>query len=400
MTSTGPTDGDAAERDGDDAGFNAGEQSDNGKEFDVEPLVPKKSGGTAAGRIALVFSVVALAAIGYSTVRDLRATGDSTADAAVEALNAALAEAQSAQRNVERQITEINDELAAVRDAGERQLASSNSNVDDRLRQLEAMPGRLASVEASLATLQGISTGARAAWLLAEAEYYMQIANAQLQLANNSELAKTALAHADERIVQLGDPRLTAVRQAITDELRALDLMETPDTAGITLTLASLANVVDSLPLRQQQVTGEDGEMATDADLSGVDRALASMKRTLGNAVKVRRVDEAMQPLIAPEAQYFLRANLALKLQIARLALLRGEENVFRQSLDDADGWLATYYDGSNTAVRSARDTLSDIKSNTLTVATPDISQSLRLLRQFNAVNRAADANVEAEQAQ
>ena len=38
------------------------------------------------------------------------------------------------------------------------------------------------------------------------------------------------------------------------------------------------------------------------------------------------RADEAMRPLIAPEAQYFLRANLALQLQAARLALLRGEE--------------------------------------------------------------------------
>jgi uroporphyrin-3 C-methyltransferase len=96
-----------------------------------------------------------------------------------------------------------------------------------------------------------------------------------------------------------------------------------------------------------------------------------------------------MQPLIAPEAQYFLRANLALQLQAARLALLRGEETVFRQSLEDADAWLAEYYDQGSTGVQSARETISEIHDSVFTVAMPDISQSLRLLRQFNLLSDA-----------
>ena len=75
---------------------------------------------------------------------------------------------------------------------------------------------------------------------------------------------------------------------------------------------------------------------------------------------------------------------------MARLALLRGEEVVFQQSLIDADTWLAEYYDLSNTGVQSARETLAEIRDNALAVALPDISQSLRLLRQFNALNAAA----------
>ena len=96
------------------------------------------------------------------------------------------------------------------------------------------------------------------------------------------------------------------------------------------MTLASLAGVVDSLPLRQEVVVRQDQETEIDPDLSGVDRAMASLRNAVGGVVSVRRADEAMQPLIAPEAQYFLRANLALQLQAARLALLRGEESIFR----------------------------------------------------------------------
>jgi uncharacterized protein HemX len=218
----------------------------------------------------------------------------------------------------------------------------------------------------------------------------MQIANAQLQLANNPELAKLALTQADDRILQLGDPRLTNVRQALSDELRALEVIARPDTAGITLTLASLASVVDSLPLRQEVVVRDDQASDIDPELSGVDRAMASLKNAVGGVVSVRRADEAMQPLIAPEAQYFLRANLALQLQASRLALLRGEEDIFRQSLTDADAWLAEYYDPASTGVQNARTTIGEIRNSVLTVAMPDISQSLRLLRQFNALSTAA----------
>lgn len=130
-----------------------------------------------------------------------------------------------------------------------------------------------------------------------------------------------------------------------------------------------------------------------------MDRAMASLKNAVGGVVSVRRADEAMQPLIAPEAQYFLRANLALQLQAARLALLRGEEGIFRQSLNDADSWLDEYYDPGSTAVQSARETIAEIRDSVISVAMPDISRSLRLLRQFNLLAE-ADQTDEPEQDQ
>ena len=221
----------------------------------------------------------------------------------------------------------------------------------------------------------------------------MQIANAQLQLASNPELAMIALTHADERIAQLADPRLTTVRQALSDELRALEVMDKPDMAGITLTLGSLASVVDSLPLMESAVETDAGAPdEIDPELSGIDRAWASAKNAVAGIVRVREANEVERPLVAPEARFFLRANLELQLQAARLALLRGEETIFRQSLDDADSWLAEYYDNESMAVQSARETIAEIRGSVLLVAMPDISESLRRLRQYS---RLAVANGE-----
>jgi uroporphyrin-3 C-methyltransferase len=355
------------------------------------PPQAKKSGGLVAWA-ALLVALVAAAGVGWDFLMD-REAGNSASDATAR-LEARINEVVTSVGASQDIVTALEQSVSEIRrqePAREAAISRIEQQLDDRLRQLEPLPARLATVEASMAALQGISTGARDAWLLAEAEYYMQIANVQLQLARNPELALLALNHADERVLQLGDPRLTGVRQALADEKRALEAMEKTDIAGITLTLASLAATVDSLPLRQDtEVRGDTETTAVDPTLTGMERAMASLRNAVDGIVSVRRADEVMEPLIAPEAEFFLRANLALQIQTARLALLRGEETVFRQSLDDVDQWLADYYDVDSTAVQSARTTITSIRGSAFNVALPDISRSLRLLRQFNSLSDAA----------
>ena len=362
-------------------------------QVETSDVASSKSGGGFIAWLALVVAIAALAGFAWDFIGDRRAAGDTLQDDAtisqqVASLNASVRALQETIDSLRQNVTAMSSRAyqhdGAIEEIG-RQFA-------ERRQQIESLNGRIATIEGGVASLQGISTGAKDAWLLAEAEYYMQIANAQLQLAGNPQLASLALVLADERILQLANPALTDVRRALANELLALEVMEKTDTAGVTLTLASLAGVVDSLPLRQEINLHEDDETAVDPELSGTDRALASLKSALDSVVSVRRTDEALKPLIAPEAQYFLRANLALQLQAARLAILRGEESIFQQSLDDAAAWINEYYDADSVPVQSALQMIADIRGSVFSVALPDISESLRLLRQFNALADAAAA--------
>lgn len=355
----------------------------------------KRLGGGLIAWLALLLSVGALFLAGLDWFRDSNVASTVADDETrVQALIASMEATQAVVSALEASVSSLADNDAA----SEAAISRINRQLENRLRQIELVPGRLETVEASLASLQGISTGARDAWLLAEAEFYMQIANAQLQLANNPELAMLALTYADERIVQLGDPRLTGIRQALSDELRALEVVDKPDTTGITLTLASLASIVDSLPLRQEAaVQAAEATTGIDPELTGMDRAWASVRNAMDGVVKVRNVEDVSPALVAPEARYFLRANLSLQLQAARIALLRGEETIFRQSLDDADTWLGNYYDEDSAAVQRARVTIAEIRDSVLRVSTPDISRSLQLLRQFNTLAEATGTPDEAE---
>lgn len=348
------------------------------------PVQKKGSGGIAW--LALFLSLITLAGIGYMLVQDWRAQRDEDQNATTLAdVRSRLTASNESMSNLDRSLTELAEADAQAAS----QFEILQKDVDERIQLLDSLPSRMSNVESSLATMQGVSIGARNTWLLAEAEYYMQIANAQLQLAGNPQLAAMALSMADERIVQLANPALTNVRRALADELAALEVMQKPDIEGITLTLASLARVVDSLPLKQIIRPNSDVD-EVDSNLSGVGRAWASVKGALSGLVRVTVPEETAVPLMTPEAIYFLRTNLTLQLQAARLALLRGEQAIFHQSLDDAAAWLDSYFDTGSAQVGSALQTIDEIRGSVFDVSTPDISESLRLLRQFEAISESA----------
>ncbi len=335
--------------------------------------------------LALLLALTALAGVGWLWIlqpADAPQT-DSASKASVDSLTQSLATAENTLAATQDRLSQlINGESARATEVATRQ-----RQLQQRLDSIESVPGRLTNLEGSIASLQGISSGVRDTWLIAEAEYYMQIANAQLQLAGNPHLAGLALRLADEKVLQLANPALTNVRRAIANEIRAVDAMDKPDIEGITLTLASLAGVVDTLPLKRQTRRSADDETEIDPELSGVDRAIETLKGAMNEIVSVRQIEEAERPFVAPEAEYFLRANLSLQLQTARLALLRGERAVFQQSIDDASAWLNSYYDTDSTPVQSALQTIDELRGGLYAISPPDISESLQLLRQFNTLS-------------
>ena len=331
------------------------------------------------GWLALALSIGALSSVGY-LVFDNWHTSKSVqnSDAALANLNETLITTRELLNNLEQRL----DSLSTRDVASLGEIQSLEQRLNKRVQNFESLLGRVGNLESSISSLQGISTGVRNTWLLAEAEYYMQIANAQLQLAENPHLASLALRFADKRLLQLADPALIEVRRTLSNELRAIEVMEKLDIKGITLALARLASVVDSLPLRQEinMLNKEIGEL--DPDLSGIDRALASLRKIIGDIVSVRRTDEAILPFAAPDAVDFLHANLALQLQAARLALLRSEKEIFEQSLNDASNWLTRYYDTKSAVVLNALETITEIRNGLFSISPPDISESLRLLRE------------------
>ena len=357
--------------------------SDTEDDSTVENAAPSQRNSIAW--LAVMLSITATAAVGYTLFQDWRATDDIQVNNALARLESDLSQSRSTLAALQVEVGQLpRNDYGSDIDALQR-------NFDERLRLLDSLPARMSAIENSVAALAGISAGARETFLLAEAEYYLQIANAQLQLANNPQLASLALSMADERVIQLSNPALIDVRRALADELAALDVLVKPDIEGATLTLASLARVVESLPLASATTSKKAALEELDAEASGVDRAWASMKDAMSGLIKVTPPDQDKLALLSPDAAYFLRNNIALQLQTARLALLRGEQAIFEQTLDDTSALLGEYFDGNSAQVISAQQTIAEIRDKVFTISMPDISKSLRLLRQFRTLSETTE---------
>lgn len=396
--------GDARLDDTDAAAAGDGGETDR-EAADLEEPPQAGAGGSRPSRVPLLLSIAALllaaAAVGLAlTPRDSGRPDPALVDAGnrLDRLATRLDDTTAALDDTEAGLSAVEQSLRELSNAARRaesDAAELGRTLNDRLRPLEAVPARLANLEASLSALQGISTGLRDTWLLAEAEHYLLIANAQLSLAGKPGQARAALELADERLASLANPALTDVRRAIAAEIRRIDAMDVVDLESTALTLSSLTDSVGSLPLKGGLVEPDFDDPAVSGELSGMDRALASLKASLSDVISVRRSDAPVTPLLPPDAAFFLRSNLRLEFDAARLALLEGEQALYEQSLDAAGAWLREYFDGDSQPVTSALATIDELRGRRLSAARPDISGSLALLRRFMAL-RAEDGRVPA----
>ncbi len=246
-------------------------------------------------------------------------------------------------------------------------------------RQLEELPARMTRVETTLDKIPGVAEQARSAWLLAEAEYFLRVAHAQLDLVGNVDVSLRALDLADAKLKDLGDPGLTRVRAKLSDERTALKAVPRPDAEGIVLELGSLAQSLNTLPL-SRTAPGRFVQETTPGDETGWQRAWRVIVDALSGIISVRRNDETVTPLMSATEEAMLIRSLDVELQIARLAVIRNQGTLYRKSLQAVANRLGQYFDTNSPAVRAAQETVGRLAEADLPGELPDISGSLKLL--------------------
>jgi uroporphyrin-3 C-methyltransferase len=230
----------------------------------------------------------------------------------------------------------------------------------------------------------------RTDWLLAEAEYLLRIANQRLQVEKDIGGALAALTAADEVLAESDDIGVYPVRQQLAREQLALKSIEPVDRTGLYLTLEAAIDSINRLTdqaLIHEAAPGflasTDDEVSTDTTADGpLGRAWQRFKNTLAQVVVVRRLDEPVKPLLSPDQSAYARLNLQLMLEEAEMAVLRGNQALYERALAKTRAALADWYHPDHPPVAALNDTLADLAGRDIAPELPDISQSLRLLKQ------------------
>jgi len=225
-------------------------------------------------------------------------------------------------------------------------------------------------------------------WLLVEAEYLIRIASHRLQLADDIKTAVAALEIADQRLQSLNDPRLLPVRRQLSNDIAQLKAVSPVDVSGLALTLTALQKQLEQLPL-QGRMALNNPPQESDATSPVVNEKnwtyfLADIWASLKGLVTIRRVDEKSVAIIAPEQRFFLYQNLALKLEAARNALLRNDDELYHQSLLATKDWLEYYFDQGDHGVQTILATLQRLDEVRLNRELPSVSASLKILQRLS----------------
>ncbi|WP_042013077.1 uroporphyrinogen-III C-methyltransferase [Aeromonas fluvialis] len=222
-------------------------------------------------------------------------------------------------------------------------------------------------------------------WMLAESEYLVRMAGRKLWLEHDLVSAITLLGNADERIAALNDPSLMPIRKALAEDIAKLKGMPRIDREGLTLKLAALSDQIELLPL--STVSMPEAKAEPDQAVStNPDEWESNLKKNwvkfTENFVTIRRRDGAVEALLSPQQEIFLRENLKTKLLQAQLSVYREQQALYEDSLDKARRWLTQYFDTDNSATRYMQSEIDKLKGEQIQIDYPAQFKTQAMLEQ------------------
>ena len=276
-------------------------------------------------------------------------------------------------QNQQQQIEQLLSQQENVTSKVEKQLNQNNINQAKELKILHE----------TIAAFLKQNKHARRDWLINETEYLIKLANHRLILANDSTTAIQALLAADNRLLQIGNPKFIPLRNALAIDVQKLRAISTVDIVGISAQLSALQLQTESLPLLTpdpKTIKQRHEEPSNISEINSWKELPTAVWQDLLTLFRIQKHNEVIKPLLLPEHRFFLIQNLKLQLEQARLAVLQQNSVLFKERTNQTILWIKKYYDSQHSLTQSVLNTLQTISDINIHVDLPDITDSLNKL--------------------
>lgn len=294
---------------------------------------------------SLSLSIIALATSGWLYYQSMQ--NSSVQD---------IAQLKSQQTNLGKKISsntlnqvQLNTTIEQIKNADsttqieKQQLAIQQTQQDEKLLSLEAKLNRL-------------NNTTKEDWKLAEAEYLIRLANQRLLLESDSNGAVTLLNNADDILNELEDPIVFATRRSLAKDIQALGSISPFDLEGAYLKLNALYESVQSLPQREPSKEWQANTIqvtpADDSTTSKIESTFKSFWQSIRSLVVINYNHKTIKALLPPAEYQELITGLHLQLDIAQVALIKGESVIYQQALSRVAKAITEHFDTqANTVV-------------------------------------------------
>lgn len=239
-------------------------------------------------------------------------------------------------------------------------------------------------------------------WKVSEVEYLLSVANHRLMLEKDVQTAQTALQDADKRLSAIGDPGLIPIRNTVASEIGLLKQVSLPDIAGMAAKLTTVAENIEKLSFVKsaRELSSIDKTSTETGESKQANFVSRVIKDITSGLFTIQRTDEPVEPLLPPHEKQYLKHNLNLKVEQARVALLNRETELFRKNLSAIETWTTKYFETQDTSAVSLLTTVEELKQVELQPSIPDISNSLRNLRTWLSQQQVANKTIKVKPSQ
>ncbi len=276
------------------------------------------------------------------------------------------------------------------------QIRAAISSLADEVGTIPDMTMRVDTLQSAVQASHEIVNRGQREWVVAEVEYLIRVANQRLRLMRDYHGAVAALEAADQRLHELADPSLLPVREALADDMRALRDFDRPDVIGIALSLDRMISRLEPMPLNVSALDAEpqpeqEPEVSEEAgnepaETRSLSNLIAQAWETLNQRVTVRHYGESVEALPDRERELLLNQMLRLRLEAARISVMRQDDHDFHQQLAAALEMIDQYYRAE--AASDLRTEIESLNAVNLRPELPDITLSLKRLEMIeNAVS-------------
>jgi len=229
-------------------------------------------------------------------------------------------------------------------------------------------------------------------WSLGEVHFLLQTAVQRFNLKQDKAGAIEAFKLADTLLVERASVDLLPVRKQISEDIAAVRQYAAPDkmvvSKQIDHLLAQLKPVkktvnaenegknIDLLSVKEKQDMAENVSTKDNQQVES-ESLVSRVKKTINNAVIIRKFDKPLQLEKDAEAQERLFQLLSLRLETLRMMLLQGDDTSYHQQIKRIKILLQKYYPDDQKQLQEQLDELNKVNLNP---ELPDISKSLKLL--------------------
>ena len=254
---------------------------------------------------------------------------------------------------------------------------------------LESKVGDMLAYRAQLEDLVQVVARARDENLAVELEAALRVAQDQTQLTGSVEPLLAALRTAERRLGRSNDPRLVPVARAVARDLERVKAASIPDTAGLLARIDQLLRQVDELPVANavgRTEPAQRGAAAPKTPETWWERWWLAIRNEASGLLRVSRVERPEASMLSPDQAFFVRENLKLRLQGARLGLLARQYEAARADLAAAASTLGTWFDPASRRTQGAATLLQQIQGLTKSAELPRVQETLTALAGAGAV--------------